>query len=77
MKARDDSMTVTGTVHDRKFTAMTFSSSYLYLLSKIVFHFFLINAVCTLKQISVISHYSAISILRILFTMLLFTQERR
>lgn len=54
MKARDDSMTVTETVHDRKFTAMTFSSSYLYLLSKIVFHFVLINAAHTLiKQRSV------------------------
>lgn len=48
MKAWDDSMTVTGTVHDRKFTAMTFSSSYLYLLSKIVFHFALINVAYTL-----------------------------
>lgn len=39
MKAWHDSMTVTGTVHDRNFTTMTFSSSYLYLLSKIVFYF--------------------------------------
>lgn len=38
MKAWDESMTVTGTAHDRKFTAMTFSS-YLYLLSKLVFPF--------------------------------------
>lgn len=55
MTAWDDSTTVTGTVHDRKFTAMTFSSSYLYLLSKTVFHFVLNNAPYTLvTQISVI-----------------------
>lgn len=34
MMAWDDSVMVTGIVHDRRFTVMTFSFSYLYLLSK-------------------------------------------
>lgn len=38
MMAWDDSVMVTGIVHDRRFTVMTFSFSYLYLLSERGFH---------------------------------------
>lgn len=48
MKAWDDSMTVAGTVHDRKFTAVTFSFSYLYLLS------FCVHRHCLVMHITVI-----------------------
>lgn len=60
MKAWDDS-TVSATVHDSKFTARPFSSSYLYLLSETVFHFELINAAFSLEtQISVYSKKDSI-----------------
>lgn len=48
MMAWDDSVMVTGTAHDRRFTAMTFCFSYLYLLSKRGLHFVFITAAHTL-----------------------------